>query len=235
MDNNRVWDMVEGRSTENARDLLETLSEEQKTGVKAVAMDRWAAYENAVKEQLPNAEIVHDKFHISAYLNKAVDDVRKEEHRRLMSEGDDTLKNSKFQWRHNFPDLRCEPAFQSLVNGSVAGRRGKSEADSVASAEINLPLLFLQSGSSIFLAPHSCRAEVRMSDAAGFFGCKDDAVGFEGFLCGGKRIVFSGPSAFLNARTMILSAPPGPARMSGRLIRSKVLDGNLRASTQLPL
>jgi len=119
LDNNRVWDMVEGRSTENARDLLETLSEEQKTGVKAVAMDMWAAYENAVKEQLPNADIVHDKFHISAYLNKAVDDVRKEEHRRLMSEGDDTLKNSKFQWLHNFPDLRCEPTFQSLYNANL--------------------------------------------------------------------------------------------------------------------
>jgi len=44
-------------------------------------MDMWAAFESAVNEKLPNADIVHDKFHISAYLNKAVDDVRKEEHR----------------------------------------------------------------------------------------------------------------------------------------------------------
>jgi transposase len=41
-------------------------------------MDMWAAYENAVRALMPQADIVHDKFHISSYLNKAVDDVRKE-------------------------------------------------------------------------------------------------------------------------------------------------------------
>jgi len=119
LDNNRVWDLVEGRKMENAMDLLDTLSEEQKTGVKAVAMDMWTAYEKAVNEKLPNADIVHDKFHISSYLNKAVDDVRKEEHRHLMKEGDETLKNSKYQWLRNFPDLRCEPSFQSLYNANL--------------------------------------------------------------------------------------------------------------------
>jgi transposase len=119
LDNNRVWDMVEGRKTENAMDLLDTLSEEQKTGVRAVAMDMWAAYEKAVSETLPNADIVHDKFHISSYLNQAVDDVRKEEHQQLMKEGDETLKNSKYQWLRNFPDLRCEPSFQSLFNANL--------------------------------------------------------------------------------------------------------------------
>ena len=68
---------------------------------------------------LPNADIVHDKFHISAYLNKAVDDVRKAEHRALMKEGDETQKNSQFDWLRNFPDLRCEPTFQSLYNANL--------------------------------------------------------------------------------------------------------------------
>jgi transposase len=119
LDNNRVWDLVEGRKTENARELLDTLSGEQKTGVKGVAMDMWPAYESAVKEMLPNADIVHDKYHISAYLNNAVDEVRKAEHRALMQAGDDRLKNSKYQWLHNFPDLRCEPTFQSLYNANL--------------------------------------------------------------------------------------------------------------------
>jgi transposase len=117
--NNRVWDLVEGRTTKNARDLFETLSEEQRAGVQAVAMDMWAAFENAASELLPNADIVHDKFHVSAHLNKAVDDVRKEEHRELTSAGDDTLKRSKYQWLRNFPDLRCEPSFQALYNANL--------------------------------------------------------------------------------------------------------------------
>ena len=119
LDNNRVWDLAEGRKTDNAMKLLDTLTGEQRLGVKAVAMDMWAAFEKAVNLMLPNADIVHDKFHIRAYLNKAVDDVRKAEHRALMKEGDDTLKNSKFDWLRNFPDLRCEPTFQSLYNANL--------------------------------------------------------------------------------------------------------------------
>ncbi len=119
LDNNRVWDLVEGRKTEKAMALLDTLTGEQRLGVKAVAMDMWPAFERAVNEMLPNADIVHDKFHISAYLNKAGDEVRKAEHRTLMKEGDETLKNSKFDWLRNFPDLRCEPSLQSLYQANL--------------------------------------------------------------------------------------------------------------------
>ena len=114
LDNNRVWDLVEGRKTENAKTLLETLGEEQRSGVMAVTMDMWAAFENAVRSLLPQADIVYDKFHISGYLNKAVDDVRKQEHRQLMEKGDDTLKGTKYLWLRNFPDLRTERSFQEL-------------------------------------------------------------------------------------------------------------------------
>jgi transposase len=76
LDNNRVWDLVEGRKTDNAMELLDTLTGEQRLGVKP-------------------------------------------EHRALMKEGDETLKNSKFDWLRNFPDLRCEPTFQSLYNANL--------------------------------------------------------------------------------------------------------------------
>jgi transposase len=119
LDSHRVWDLVEGRTTQNARELFETLTEEQREGVEAVAMDMWAAFENAASEMLPNADIVHDKFHVSTHLNKAVDAVRKEEHRELMKAGDNTLKKTKYQWLRNFPDLRCEPSFQELYNSNL--------------------------------------------------------------------------------------------------------------------
>lgn len=123
LDNNRVWDLVEGRKTENAEQLLETLGEEQRSGVKAVAMDMWPAFEAAVREKLPQADIVYDKFHISGYLNKAVDDVRKQEHREMMAKGKDTLKGTKYQWLRNFPDLRSEPAFRELYSATLKTSR----------------------------------------------------------------------------------------------------------------
>lgn len=123
LDNNRVWDLVEGRTKQNAKALFETLSEEQRAGVEAVAMDMWAAFENAATELMPHADIVHDKFHVSAHLNKAVDEVRKEEHRELMNKGDETLKKTKFLWLRNIPDLRCEPSFQELYNANLKTSR----------------------------------------------------------------------------------------------------------------
>mgnify|MGYP000069473716 CR=1 FL=1 len=102
----RVWEVVEGRKQEDADGVWESLTPEQRQGVQAIAMDMWPAFENSAGHALPNARIVHDKFHVSKHLNEAVDKVRKAEHRKLMAQGDDTLKGSKYEWMRNHPDLR---------------------------------------------------------------------------------------------------------------------------------
>lgn len=102
----RVWEVVEGRKQQDADGVWESLTPEQREGVQAIAMDMWPAFENSANEALPNAKIVHDKFHVSKHLNEAVDKVRKAEHRKLMNEGDDTLKGSKYEWMRNHPDMR---------------------------------------------------------------------------------------------------------------------------------
>jgi transposase len=123
LDSDRLWDMVEGRTTENACELMGTLSDEQKAAVEAVAMDMWQPFENAVKEHLPKADIVFDKFHISMHLNKALDAVRKAEHKEMTAKGDDRLKGTKYQWLRNFPDLRCEPGFRELYSANLKTSR----------------------------------------------------------------------------------------------------------------
>jgi hypothetical protein len=57
--------------------------------------DIWSAYRNAVQGVLAKADIVHDKVHLCAYLNKAVDTVHKAEHRQLTSSGRQTLDLSQ--------------------------------------------------------------------------------------------------------------------------------------------
>ena len=39
----------------------------------------WKAYLNGCKEKLPNAKVVHDRFHLVKYLNEAIDKVRRRE------------------------------------------------------------------------------------------------------------------------------------------------------------
>jgi transposase len=88
-----------------------TLSDVQKTAIEAVAMDMWEPYVQATLAQIPDAarKIVFDRFHIMQHLGKAVDAVRKHEHRTLMQRGDETLKRSKYLWlysRENVPETR---------------------------------------------------------------------------------------------------------------------------------
>lgn len=68
--------------------------------IEAVAMDMWKPYINSTRAYLPNADekIVFDKFHIAKHLGGAVDKVRRQEHRELMSQGSAQLKGSKYLW-----------------------------------------------------------------------------------------------------------------------------------------
>jgi transposase len=76
----RVLDIIAGRSTEDAAELITwTLPEESINNVRMVAMDMWKPFMNAVEETMPQAEILHDKFHIIKIINKGVDEVRKAE------------------------------------------------------------------------------------------------------------------------------------------------------------
>jgi len=79
------------------------LTNAQRTGIEAIAMDMWEPYVQATLAQIPGAgeKIVFDKFHIAKHLNDGVDRVRRAEHRELREEGDERLTGTKYDWlRH---------------------------------------------------------------------------------------------------------------------------------------
>jgi transposase len=108
IDGERVVDVVEGRTLESANELWSKLPEDIKNGVAAVATDMWDAFITSVKVNAPNAEIVHDKFHIAKYLNEAVDKVRRAEHKTFMKEGDETLKGKKYLFLKKLENMTLE-------------------------------------------------------------------------------------------------------------------------------
>ena len=101
----RVLEVVEDRTEEAANDLWKAIPEEQKDQVEAVAMDMWQAFINSAESNVEQAEIVHDRFHISKHLNEAVDKVRRQEHKALKKSGDERLKGSKQLWLFNPENL----------------------------------------------------------------------------------------------------------------------------------
>ena len=59
----------------------EALSDYQKKSIKLASCDMSGTYIGAIETHCPNAKLVLDRFHIVKALNKAVDDVRKEQWR----------------------------------------------------------------------------------------------------------------------------------------------------------
>jgi transposase len=119
LDRGRVLEVVEGRTEEDALALWGKLPETSRSTIKAIAMDMWQAFENAARRVVPGAEIVHDKFHIAKHLNDGVNRIRTEEHRRLLREGDDRLKGTRWFW------LRAE---DNLTNAQYESFRDIKEA-----------------------------------------------------------------------------------------------------------
>ena len=101
LEESRVLDVVADRTTEAASQLWATLSPEQKETVEAVAVDMWEPFIQTIQQQVPDADIVHDRFHVSKYLGEAVDKVRRQEHKELMAQGDETLKGTRQLWLYN--------------------------------------------------------------------------------------------------------------------------------------
>jgi transposase len=108
LDQSRVLDVVQERTTEAADQLWKTLSPEQKQAVEAVAVDMWEPFIQTIQKQVPDADIVHDRFHVSQYLGEAVDKVRRQEHKELMAQGDETLKGTRQLWLYNPENFSSE-------------------------------------------------------------------------------------------------------------------------------
>jgi len=108
IDRSRVLDLVPERTIKATKSLLGMLSPTQCASVEAVAMDMWPAYISATTTCLPQADIVHDRFHVSKYLGKAIDKVRYQEHRSLGQMS--PLTGSKYAWLTTYADGRSSEA-----------------------------------------------------------------------------------------------------------------------------
>jgi transposase len=72
----RVIYVGQGRAEESLDKFWKRLSHSS-ARIKAVAMDMWVPYINAVLTHLPEAKIVFDRFHIFKLMNTAMDEVRR--------------------------------------------------------------------------------------------------------------------------------------------------------------
>lgn len=102
-----VEHLSEHRRAESLSSYYATLSDEELKSIKAVSMDMHAPYIKATKDHVPSwhRKIVFDRFHVMQQLTKAVDLVRKAEHRALLEHDDRALVGSKYVWLYSKENL----------------------------------------------------------------------------------------------------------------------------------
>ncbi len=95
--------VADGRGKEALDAFWEQLKPEQLVEIESVSMDMWRAYISSTAEYVPDAEhkIAFDRFHVARAINRAVNEVRKREHRELLARGDATLTRTKYVWLKN--------------------------------------------------------------------------------------------------------------------------------------
>ena len=63
-----------------------------------VYCDMWAVYIDAIRTHLPHAMIVLDRFHLSQYLSRAVDEVHRQAWRQMEGREKAEFKRTRFLW-----------------------------------------------------------------------------------------------------------------------------------------
>jgi transposase len=99
-----IW-VQEGRTAETFSTFLKQLPDTTKAGILAVAMDMGPPYQKAVKDDLPNADIIFDRFHVMQNYGRAIDNQRRIEFRKADKTGKDLIKGSRFLLLRNAENL----------------------------------------------------------------------------------------------------------------------------------
>lgn len=131
-----VYDMVsgqliwveKGRTSDIFSSFLKLLQPETAKNIEAVAMDMGPTYQKSVRECLPNAAIVFDRFHVMQNYSKAISNQRRIEFRKADNPGKELIKGSKFLL---------------LKNADKLNEKQKSKLEKLLKENVNINLMYV--------------------------------------------------------------------------------------------
>ena len=102
LDKSRVVYVAEGRGSDTLEAFAGHLdAKDVDPGqIEEVCCDMWPAYLSGIEENLPEAAVTFDRYHVMAKMNKAVDEVR-----RLEAKEEFLLKETRYIWLKNPENL----------------------------------------------------------------------------------------------------------------------------------
>ena len=121
--NKRLLASFPGRAEQSLESFFREWGKENLSNIMAVCCDMWAPYVKAIREHLPDARLVFDKFHIVRHLLVALDEVRKSEQAAFRNTFPELLIKTKYLWLKNPWNLK---EGQSLRLSDLTKRRLKT-------------------------------------------------------------------------------------------------------------
>ena len=99
-----VW-MGKDRNKKTLDAFFQTMTDEQKQAIEAVAMDMWEPFINRVQHYCPNASIVFDFFHLVQSFGRVIDQVRRSELQKAEESNREVIKGSRYLLLKNEENL----------------------------------------------------------------------------------------------------------------------------------
>lgn len=97
MDQQRpIWIGGSGRTKEDLDQFFAEIGAERSRGIELVVMDMWKAFRNSTAEHAPYARIVFDKFHGLRHLSDALDEIRRQEYKRVNEKERKYIKGQRY-------------------------------------------------------------------------------------------------------------------------------------------
>jgi transposase len=91
-----LW-VAQDRTEDSLRGFFQTLNDDLRKGIRYLCSDMWKPYLNVLAQEVSSAIHVLDRFHIMQAMNKAIDEVRAGEARRLKQDGyEPILKHARW-------------------------------------------------------------------------------------------------------------------------------------------
>ena len=91
-----IWIGGTGRAKEDLDQFFVEIGTERSKEVELAVMDMWKAFRNSTNEHAPQARVVFDKFHVLRHLSNALDEIRRQEYKRVNDKERTYIKGQRY-------------------------------------------------------------------------------------------------------------------------------------------
>jgi transposase len=91
-----IWMGGQGRTEQDLQLFFDAMGSERCNAIKLAVMDMWKPFRKATLKHASNAQIVYDKFHIMRHLANALDQVRRNEYKRVNEKERRFIKGQRY-------------------------------------------------------------------------------------------------------------------------------------------